>query len=769
MIRKTILCVALFVASVAAAQPQHGPLTLWYDRPAAVWEETLPLGNGRLGAMPDGGVAAERIVLNDITLWSGTKQDTDNPDALKYLDDIRQMLQNGRNYEAQQLMYDRFVCKGGGSAVAEYGSYQLLGNLDLRYDVDTTAVSEYERGLKLDEAIAYTRFRAGKTRYQREYFASRYGDVVVVHLSSSRASDFTATLSRPENAEVKAEGEHIVLEGRLPSGRADVEGMAFRALLTVRTDGGRVTIEDNMLKVKGAKDAWLYLSAVTDYGGGDLRRADRLLREALDVRRSVLVENHKADHRRLFDRVSLDLGPAIDLPTDQRLKRFVKEPDPALAALYMQFGRYLMISSAREGLLPPNLQGLWANTTATPWNGDYHLNINVEMNHWITWAGNLSELQRPLIDLAHRMVPSGEHTAEVFYGTGGWCAHVLANPWCFTAPSENPSWGATNTGGAWLALHIWQQYRFTNDLEELRRNYPVMRGAAEFFLENLIREPKHNWLVTAPTSSPENGFRDAAGRPIYICMGPTMDNQILRELFGAVVQASELLGCDAELATRLRRAALQLPPNRVGEDGRLLEWLEPYEELEPEHRHVSHLFGLFPGSEITRTRTPELIEACRRTLEVRGDGGTGWSRAWKVCFWARIGDGDRAFRLLKSLLSPADPRKWQGGTYPNLFCAHPPFQIDGNFGGATGILEMLVQSHDGAVDLLPALPAAWPEGSVRGVKAAGGIEVGCSWSGGRIRQATVLSDRAQRVRLRLRDGSIREVDCPAGKPVTVVF
>ena len=767
----SILTGCLAIALTACGTPAGNPnddLVLRYDAPAAIWEETLPLGNGRLGAMPYGHPAAERIVLNEESMWSGSPQQTDNPEAAAWLPKIRRLLAEGRNAEAQTMMYRRFTCNGGGGSVPAFGTYQTLGLLELDFAVDTACVKGYSRRLSLRNAVAETEFSAAGTHYRYEYFVSMADDVVAVAIESDDAAlDFTATLSRPERAEVTAEGRSIRMRGTLDSG-SEAIGVSYAAEMRILAEG-TVAAEGRRLRISGCNRVVLLLTAATDYNTLDIdARTTAILDAAEKISYTELRARHTAAHRELFDRVEIDLGqqPA-ELTTDRRIERFAVEEDPALAALYMQYGRYLLIASAARATLPPNLQGIWADGCACPWNGDYHLNINVQMNHWPLEPGNLAELAEPLTDYVESIVESGRRSARVFYDAPGWCAHVLANVWQFTSPAENPEWGATNTGGAWLTLHLWEHYLYTRDLEYLRRVYPVMKGAAEFLQSLLMEEPSHGWLVTAPTTSPENGFYmpDDPDRVIYVCMGSTMDTQIARELFGAVARAAKELGIDDEFAGTLTETAAKLPPMRVADGGYLMEWLEDYREMDVHHRHVSHLFGLYPASQITR-RTPELLDACRCTLERRGDAGTGWSRAWKICFWARIGDGDRALKLLRSLLQPAITEHGRrGGTFPNLFCSHPPFQIDGNFGGAAGIMEMLLQSHDGEITLLPALPTAWNEGSYRGLKARGDVEVSCRWRDGRPTEATLRSGTSQRITLRLPDGSVREVECPAGRTV----
>lgn len=748
--------ITITFASLATVAAASGGLpathTLWYTSPAKQWEETLPLGNGRLGMMPYGNPFDEKIVLNEISMWSGSKADYDNPEAAKSLPEIQRLLIEGKNLEAQELMYSTFVPTKS-TDLGTYGSYQMLADLDITLSYSDTVINGYMRWLDLREALAVTSYTAGGVRYVAECAVPRGEDVMLYHIKASRpaAVNFTATLNRKERAEKSAAGHGLImLSGMLDSGQPGVDGVRYAAVAGARASGenARVMSTDSTLTVVNADEAYIIVGAATSYLAGSMYMTDAIN----DVTAAMRLDNpwglHEAGterHRELYDRASVTLpeGRISVFPTDERILMFRDESDPSLAALYYNYGRYLLISSTTPGSLPPNLQGLWANDVVTPWNGDYHTNINVQMNHWGAEPGNLSELHEPLIDLVKRAVPNGRHTAKTFYGPGaeGWVMHMMTNPWEYTDPGQHPSWGATNTGGAWLCAHLWEHYLYTGDTLYLSEVYPIFKDAARFFRSTMIREPEHGYLVTAPSSSPENTFFAPDGvTPVSVVMGPAMDTQLIRELYSNTAEAASVLGIDKAFADSLRADITQLAPDRAGSDGRLMEWLEEYTETDPHHRHVSHLYALHPGNQISVEYTPELAEAARKTLERRGDGGTGWSRAWKVNFWARLHDGNRAYKLFKALLAPAytaEQPHHNAGTFPNLFCSHPPFQMDGNWGGAAGIGEMLLQSQDGFINPLPALPDEWSHGSIKGFKVRGGAEVGLEWDNGRLRRMSV--------------------------------
>lgn len=757
--------------------------TIWMTAPAKDFTESSPMGNGRLGAMMFGGVDEERIVLNESSLWSGSPQDADRRDAYKALPEIRKLLLEGKNPEAEALVNANFTCKGPGSGGAQYGCYQVLGNLHLTFQSSTNVPFEnYRRELDLNDAVTRMRYQRDDVTYSREMFVSAPDQVMVLHLTADRPKSisFTAQLDRPERFNTEPEGnDGLLMTGQLDNG-TDGKGMKYTARVRVKTRGGSVSTGGNKLIVRDADEVLLFIAAATDYRGfaglqlSDPRGATKKqMRQAFAKPFKTLLEAHVADYRKYFDRVSLHIGPdasTADEPTPERVRAEKENADPNLAALYFNFGRYLLISSSRPGGLPPNLQGIWAEEVHTPWNGDWHLDVNVEMNYWPAEVCNLSDLTDPLFALIASLQKPGEKTAHDYYDARGWVAHVITNPWGFTSPGESASWGASTCGSAWLCQHLYDHYLFTRDKKFLKWAYPILKGSAQFYSDMLIEEPKHRWLVIAPANSPENHFTMPDGRDAAICAGPTMSQQLTRYLFTACIKSSKLLGTDESFRNELIQKRSRLAPTQSGSDGRIMEWLEEYKEPEPQHRHVSHLWGLYPGDEISVEKTPDLAKAARKSLGVRGDNGVGWSLAYRAVLWARLGDGNHAAKLVQKALNLATGKEMRydggGGVCPNLFDNCPPFQIDGNFGTTAAIAEMLLQSGDGEIHLLPALPDSWSEGRVTGLCARNGFEISMAWKDGRVTKATIHSSLGEPSRLRYRDQSI-ELKLKKGQSVTL--
>jgi len=752
--KKTFSILSTFLFLIGFSQESQN-LKLWYNQPSGkTWENALPIGNGFLGAMVYGNVENEIIQLNENTVWSGGPNRNDNPDALAALPEIRKMIFDGKHKEAEKLGNQAFISKKSHGQM-----FQPVGNLNLNFD-GHEKYSNYRRELDIEKAIAKTNYQVNGITYTREAFVSFSERVIVIHLSADKKGSvsFTANYTSPhkkKNFEI-SNSKDLEITGSTSNHEGVKSLINFKGITRIKLDSGTLDKTDNTLIVKNANAVTIFVSIATnfnnynDVNGDEAKRASDYLDQAFSKSYEEIKKSHILAYHKYFNRVKIDLGktPAADLPTDERLKNFRNTNDPQFVALYYQYGRYLLISSSQPGGQPANLQGIWNNSLNPAWDSKYTININAQMNYWPAEKTNLSELHQPFLEMVKDLSVTGQETAKKMYGARGWMAHHNTDIWRATGAVDGAFWGLWTAGGGWASQHLWEHYLYKGDQEFLAAVYPVLKGAALFYVDFLVEHPKYKWMVVNPGNSPENAPKAHNGSSLDA--GTTMDNQIVYDVFSTTIRAAEILKQDAALTDTLKKLRSRLAPMHVGKHNQLQEWLDDIDDPEDNHRHVSHLYGLFPSNQISAYRTPELFAASKNTLLQRGDVSTGWSMGWKINWWAKLQDGNHAYSLIKNQLTPLGVNTGGGGTYNNLFDAHPPFQIDGNFGCTSGITEMLVQSSDGAIHLLAALPDVWPDGNIEGIRARGGFEIiEMKWKNSQITRLVIKSALGGNLRLRL--------------------